>query len=95
MLLGSVDMASKPKTKRSFILSFPVTTPALEVVQKGAAQGLSFTTGYVYVTRSDAKLNNKLKGKAPKVPSKALEKLITQVIARAQKEILAGLKRYL
>lgn len=88
-------MASKPKTKRGFILSLPISLPARDVVEKGRQAGFLFSTGYVYVTRSDAKLNNKLKGKAPKAPSKALEKLITQVIARAQKEILAGLKRYL
>ena len=87
-------MSSNNQTKRGFILSLPISLPARDVVEKGRQVGLLFSTGYVYVTRSDAKLNNKLKG-PPKRSSKALEKLITQVIARAQKEILAGLKRYL
>jgi hypothetical protein len=84
-------------SKRAFILSQPLNLPAAEVVNRGKQKGLKFSTGYVWVTRSNAKANGKVpaaKGLPPRV-QKSLEKLISNVIAKAQKEILTGIKRFL
>jgi len=87
---------SKKKTKRGFILSQPLTLTAAEVVKAGRKAGIRFNAGYVYVTRFEAKNKGKLPPKQlSKKVAKRLEVLINKAIARAQKEVLAGLKRYL
>ena len=82
-------------TKRAFILTFAPTVPALEVVQAGASKGLTFSTGYVYVTRSSHKINKQAKKPLGARHVKALEKAVDAALTKARKEIRAHLKRFM
>lgn len=83
------------KTKRDFILSHPDDLPAKEIVKKGAEAGFDFTEGYVYVTRSNARVKRAAtKAERKRLPARTLEKIVVRALAIAQKEIVAGLRRF-
>lgn len=83
------------RTKREFILSLPDDLPAKEAVKKGAEAGFDFTEGYVYVTRSNARVKHAAAKAAKKnIPARTLERIVVRALAAAQKEIVAGLRRF-
>lgn len=51
----SSEASGAPVTKTGFILSFPESTPAGEVVAKGKEKGLAFSEKYVWAIRSSAR----------------------------------------
>jgi hypothetical protein len=51
----------KPQTKTSYVLGFPHSTPAKEVVAKGKAAGVALTDKLVWAIRSDEKKKKGLK----------------------------------
>lgn len=63
--------AAKKQTKTAFVLSFPHSMPAKDVVAKGKAAGVSLSDKHVWAIRSDAK-KRKSKGAAKKSSRKQI-----------------------
>jgi hypothetical protein len=83
------------RTKRDFILSLPDDLPAKDAVKKGAEEGFEFTEGYVYVTRSNARVKRAAtKASRKNIPARTLEKIVDRALRSARKEIVAGLRRF-
>lgn len=45
----------EPRSKTEFILSYPLTTPAAEIVRLAADHGMQLSTAYVYNVRNQRK----------------------------------------
>lgn len=53
--MPSKPTSKKPQTKTAYVLGFPHSVPAKDVVVKGKAAGVALTDKLVWAIRSDAK----------------------------------------
>ncbi|HEY1960691.1 MAG TPA: hypothetical protein VGH28_34000 [Polyangiaceae bacterium] len=66
----------KKDTKASFVRGLPATMPAKEVVDKAKEAGLKLTAAYVYVIRSQARLDGTKREAAPRISKDAEARLV-------------------
>lgn len=93
-------MKRKHETTSAFIRSFPLDTPAKEIVTAGKAKGFKFTAGYVYAIRANDRKTVVKAVTAPTTPApadgttsdeKAFRKLSAYIGLRRAREILTDL----